>query len=80
MPRRTKIVCTLGPAVDSKDQIKALIAAGMNVARLNCSHGDWDTKRRWIEWVRQSCKDIAPVAKRCAVIAETAAIGESTIA
>jgi pyruvate kinase len=62
MPRRTKIVCTLGPAVDSKDQIRALIAAGMNVARLNCSHGDWDTKRRWIEWVRQSCKDIAPVA------------------
>jgi pyruvate kinase len=62
MRRRTKIVCTLGPAVDSPEQIRALIKAGMNVARLNCSHGDWDTKRRWIEWIRQSCTDIAPVA------------------
>jgi len=34
----------------------------MNVARLNCSHGDWDTKRRWIEWIRASSRDIAPVA------------------
>lgn len=62
MRRRTKIVCTLGPAVDSFEKIKALVEAGMNVARLNCSHGDWDTKRRWIEWVRQCCTDIAPVA------------------
>ena len=36
MKRRTKIVCTLGPAVDSEDKIKELIAAGMNVARLKC--------------------------------------------
>ncbi|MFI5385346.1 MAG: pyruvate kinase [Fimbriimonadales bacterium] len=62
MRRRTKIVCTLGPAVDSLEQIKALIEAGMNVARLNCSHGDWETKRRWIGWVRQCSTDIAPVA------------------
>ncbi|MFI6083366.1 pyruvate kinase [Streptomyces sp. NPDC051217] len=37
--RRSKIVCTLGPAVDSYEQLKALIEAGMNVARLNMSHG-----------------------------------------
>ncbi len=39
MPRRTKIVATLGPASDSAEQIAALIAAGMDVARLNLSHG-----------------------------------------
>ncbi|MGW0330706.1 pyruvate kinase [Streptomyces sp. NPDC003011] len=37
--RRAKIVCTLGPATDSYDQIKALVHAGMDVARLNLSHG-----------------------------------------
>ncbi|MCG0284702.1 pyruvate kinase [Streptomyces sp. PSAA01] len=37
--RRSKIVCTLGPAVDSYDQLKSLIEAGMNVARFNMSHG-----------------------------------------
>ncbi|PNG16193.1 pyruvate kinase, partial [Streptomyces cahuitamycinicus] len=37
--RRAKIVCTLGPATDSYDQIKTLVDAGMDVARLNLSHG-----------------------------------------
>ncbi len=62
MKRRTKIVCTLGPAVDSREKIKELIEAGMNVARLNCSHGDWEAKRRWITWVRELSAEIGPVA------------------
>ncbi|MEU0672533.1 pyruvate kinase [Streptomyces sp. NPDC006172] len=37
--RRAKIVCTLGPATDSYDRIKALVEAGMDVARFNLSHG-----------------------------------------
>lgn len=37
--RRAKIVCALGPATDSYDRIKALVAAGMDVARFNLSHG-----------------------------------------
>ncbi|KJK59674.1 pyruvate kinase [Saccharothrix sp. ST-888] len=37
--RRAKIVCTLGPAADSYDQIKALVEAGMDIARFNLSHG-----------------------------------------
>jgi pyruvate kinase len=37
--RRAKIVCTLGPATDSYDQIKSLVEAGMDMARLNLSHG-----------------------------------------
>jgi pyruvate kinase len=61
MRRRTKIVCTLGPAVDSREKIQQLINAGMNLARLNCSHGDWETKERWIEWIRELSPKHAPV-------------------
>jgi len=61
MPRRTKIVCTLGPSVDTKEQIAALIQAGMNVARLNCSHGDWETRKTWISWIRELSPSLAPV-------------------
>jgi pyruvate kinase len=39
MFRKTKIICTLGPAVDSPDMIRALIRGGMNAARFNFSHG-----------------------------------------
>ena len=38
--RRAKIVCTLGPATSSPDQLRELVAAGMDVARFNLSHGD----------------------------------------
>ena len=41
MERRAKIVCTLGPATSSEDAITKLIEAGMNVARMNFSHGDY---------------------------------------
>lgn len=62
MKRRTKIVCTLGPAVDSREKLQALIEAGMNVARINCSHGDWETRNRWIQWIRELSPAVAPVA------------------
>jgi len=62
MTRRAKIVCTLGPAVDSKEGIASLIKAGMNVARLNCSHGDWETRKRWVKWIRELSPKLAPVA------------------
>jgi pyruvate kinase len=38
-PRRTKIVCTIGPATAEEAMIERLVAAGMDVARVNCSHG-----------------------------------------
>lgn len=41
--RRTKIVCTLGPATNSKEKIKELIQNGMDAARINFSHGNYDT-------------------------------------
>src|SRR3954468_17089705 len=40
VPRRAKIVCTIGPASASVDRIAGLVAAGMDVARLNFSHAD----------------------------------------
>ncbi|MET8557364.1 pyruvate kinase [Streptomyces sp. NPDC004959] len=55
--RRSKIVCTLGPAVDSYDQLKALIEAGMNVARLNMSHGSHEEHLGRYQRVRKAAED-----------------------
>jgi pyruvate kinase len=53
MTRRTKIVCTIGPASDSEAMIAKLIAAGMNVARLNFSHGTPDYQRDLIRKIKR---------------------------
>ena len=52
--RRTKIVCTLGPAVASKENIRGLVEAGMNVARLNFSHGEHADHEQNYRWVREA--------------------------
>ena len=51
--RRTKIVCTIGPASSSEQIIEGLIRAGMNVARLNFSHGDYAFHRGLIRRIRR---------------------------
>jgi pyruvate kinase len=55
--RRSKIVCTLGPAVDSYEQLKSLIEAGMNVARFNMSHGTHAEHEERYHRVRQASED-----------------------
>src|SRR5579863_9350345 len=51
--RRTKIVCTIGPASESEERLEQLMRAGMNVARLNFSHGTHDQHAIVIERVRE---------------------------
>ena len=50
--RRTKIVCTLGPASTNKEMLRRMIKNGMNVARLNFSHGSHETHRKAIELIK----------------------------
>ena len=49
--RKTKIVCTIGPATDDDNVMKNLIMGGMNVARCNFSHGDYDKHKKRFEQV-----------------------------
>ena len=57
MPQRTRIVGTLGPASDCDEIVRALICAGMDVARLNFSHGDHMTHAARIERVRRIARE-----------------------
>lgn len=51
---KTKIMATLGPGTQSKEQIIEFIRAGMNVARINISHGDRESHARFIDLVKQA--------------------------
>src|SRR5438094_3832262 len=53
MMRRTKIVCTIGPVSDTEEMIAKLIAAGMNVARLNFSHGTVEYQRDLVRKIKR---------------------------
>jgi len=57
MPRRTKIVATLGPAVDAPETLAALLRAGMDVARINLSHGSADEHRARVTRLRLAAAD-----------------------
>ena len=56
--RKTKIVCTIGPASESLENTKKLILAGMNVARLNFSHGDFEEHGNRIKNIRIACEEL----------------------
>ena len=61
--RRAKIVCTMGPAVESPEKVKELIDAGMNMARLNLSHGSYEEHQARLDCVRDAAKTAGrPVA------------------
>ncbi len=63
MPRKTKIICTLGPAVDEQAMLEGLIKAGMNVARFNFSHGDYEEQGSRIETFKKAREAVGlPVA------------------
>ncbi|BDG44626.1 pyruvate kinase [Saccharococcus caldoxylosilyticus] len=68
MMRKTKIVCTIGPASESVDKLVQLIEAGMNVARLNFSHGDHMEHGRRIQNIREAAKR---TGKKVAILLDT---------
>ena len=59
MNRKTKIIATVGPSVHSKDKIHQLIDSGVDVIRLNFSHGTYEDHKNVVEWVREYPKPIA---------------------
>ncbi|SEL11482.1 pyruvate kinase [Colwellia chukchiensis] len=58
MPRRTKIVATLGPATDERSVLKQVLAAGVNVVRLNFSHGSHQDHIERVNAVRELSKEL----------------------
>ena len=51
--RKTKIICTMGPSTDGYDVIKDMALAGMNVARFNMAHCDYEIDQKRIETVKK---------------------------
>ncbi len=64
---KTKLVCTIGPASDSPEMIEKMIDAGMNIARLNFSHGDFSSHGEVIQKIRAASKK---TGKRVAILAD----------
>jgi pyruvate kinase len=64
---KTKLVCTIGPASDSPEMLKKMILAGMNVARLNFSHGDFTSHKKTIAKIRAASK---ATGRRVAIMAD----------
>src|SRR5438874_232788 len=61
--RRTRIVCTIGPSSSSPHVLRSMIQSGMDVARLNFSHGDPDTHREAAQNVKEAAEAVGrPVA------------------
>ncbi len=66
-PKKTKIVCTIGPASESQDMLEQLIANGMNVARLNFAHGDFESHQQVISNIRSAAR---AVGQRVAIMGD----------
>lgn len=81
--RRAKIVCTIGPAVESREGIRGLIEAGMDVARLNFSHGTHEEHLRRLELVRSESaalgKYVAILQDLCGPKIRTGKVGPAVL-
>ena len=61
--KNTKIICTIGPASQKPEVIRELILAGMNVARLNFSHGSYEEQENKFRMIQEASKELGvPVA------------------
>ena len=59
MDRKTKIIATVGPSLASKEKIHSAINSGVNVFRINFSHGTLDEHKQFIDWARSSINQVA---------------------
>ena len=64
---KTKIVCTIGPASESPEMLERMMLAGMNIARVNFSHGDFPGHKTIIENVRAAAR---ATGRRVAIMAD----------
>ncbi|MCC7004618.1 pyruvate kinase [Candidatus Nomurabacteria bacterium] len=61
--KKTKIICTIGPATDSLEVLKNMLDSGMNIARMNFSHGDWSEQKMRMDYIRKASESLnIPVA------------------
>ncbi len=65
--KKTKIICTIGPASESRETLGRMIANGMNVARLNFAHGDFESHEKMIGNIRAAA---AAAGRRVAIMAD----------
>ena len=65
--RMTKIVCTMGPACDDVDTLVKMINAGMNVARFNMSHGEYDAMTKRFDRVKEAIAKAARRSRFCSI-------------
>jgi len=70
-PRKTKIICTIGPSCWSKEMLVKLIEAGMNVARLNFSHGDHLAHAKTLMNLRTASRELGKDERSIAVMLDT---------
>lgn len=64
---KTKIVCTLGPASEDREIMEKMLRAGMDIARLNFSHGDFENHSRMVETLRAAAQN---TGRRVAILAD----------
>ena len=61
--RKTKIICTLGPSTDDESMLEKMMLAGMNVARLNFSHGTHEEHKKKIDMIKKVREELKmPIA------------------
>ena len=61
--RKTKIICTLGPATDSEETLRAMLESGLNVARFNFSHGSHAEHKKRLDLLKKLRREMGlPVA------------------
>ena len=79
MDRKTKIIATVGPSLASKEKIHSAINSGINVFRINFSHGTLDEHKQFIDWARSSKNQVAIMQDIQGPKIRTGQINENTV-